>query len=460
MATLVVLRKQANEWTDAQRLRFARVRSSPFLRNVGVLSRGTAIGHVFTLASAPLLTRIYGPSDFGVLGLFTSFLSTAAVAVALQYELSIVSGRNKAEAEYLTLAALLFAFPVSAVAGGVLWGLIHFGILGFGRLPGGAPLLITPALLCVGVFTALRYWCLREEQFGQVSDGVVAQSAGRSIFQTVLGSAGLHTMGLLYGETIGRCLGMSRMIRNAWPALRRRLHDFRAEEFKQALWRNRKFPLYSLPSSLLDSICMALPLPMLIQLYGPSVGGHYSLVWRAITVPSVLVTAAVADTFHSRMATYARETPEKVRALFHRTTAALLAIGVIPAATLWFSRGTSVPSRVWIAMDAGWLDRRHRCPLVSGAICCQSAQPRGRHLQRPEDQAHLGRTLRGLAGGCLFPGTLQSVASLADGSTADTREYWPLPGLLPVAAADDPAGERFSLRSCVLRVKRHRQGAA
>ncbi len=337
MATLVVLRKQANEWTDAQRLRFARVRSSPFLRNVGVLSRGTAIGHVFTLASAPLLTRIYGPSDFGVLGLFTSFLSTAAVAVALQYELSIVSGRNKAEAEYLTLAALLFAFPVSAVAGGVLWGLIHFRILGFGRLPVGAPLLITPALLCVGVFTALRYWCVREELFGQVSDGVVAQSAGRSIFQTVLGSAGLHTMGLLYGETIGRCLGMSRMIRNAWPALRRRLHDFRPEEFKEALWRNCKFPLYSLPSSLLDSICMAFPLPMLIQLYGPSVGGHYSLVWRAITVPSVLVTAAVADTFHSRMATYARETPEKVRALFHRTTAALLAIGVIPAATLWFS---------------------------------------------------------------------------------------------------------------------------
>ena len=61
---------------------------------------------------------------------------------------------------------------------------------------------------------------------------------------------------------------------------------------------------------------MALPVPMLIQLYGPSVGGHDSLVWRAITVPSVLVTTAVADTFHSRMATYAREAPGRFALCF------------------------------------------------------------------------------------------------------------------------------------------------
>ena len=54
--------------------------------------------------------------------------------------------------------------------------------------------------------------------------------------------------------------------------------------------------------------------------------------------------------------------------------------------------------------------------------------------------------LRGFAGGGLLPGTLQSVASFADGSTIDTCEYGPLPGLLPVAAADDPAGERIFLR--------------
>jgi O-antigen/teichoic acid export membrane protein len=336
MATLAVFWRQANAWTGVQRLRFARLRSKPFLRNVGILSGGNALGHVFTLAAAPALTRICGPADFGVLGLFTSYLSIAGVAVSLQYELSIVSGRDEAESEYLTLAALLFTLPVSIVAGVVLWGLMRFRILGFSGLPWGAPLLLTPAMCCMGVFTALRYWCLREERFGQVSRGVATQSAGRAILQVAFGAGGLHALGLLLGETAGRCLGMSRMMRSAWPALRKRVAAFRVEGFKRALGRNRKFPLLSLPSSLLDSLCMGLPVPMLIYLYGAAVGGHFSLVWRAITLPSVLLTAAVADAFHSRIAACARQAPERVCALFFRTTAGLLAVGLVPAAVLWF----------------------------------------------------------------------------------------------------------------------------
>jgi O-antigen/teichoic acid export membrane protein len=283
-----------------------------------------------------LLTRIYGPAEFGALGLFTSLLSVAAVASGLQYELSIVSASDEAEAEYLTLAAMVFAFPASMVAGGVCGLLIRFSILGFGGLSWSTPLLLTLAMCFVGVFAALRYWCLREEQFGRVSQAVVVQSAARVILQTVFGVAGSHAGGLLAGETAGRCLGMSRIVRSAWPALRRRLANFRWKELTEALWRNRNFPLYSLPSSLLDSLCMGLTIPLLTRLYGPSVGGHYSLVWRAISVPSVLITGAVADTFHSRLAICAQQTPARVMALFNRTAGSLLLLGVVPASILWF----------------------------------------------------------------------------------------------------------------------------
>jgi hypothetical protein len=279
---------------------------------------------------------MYGPADFGTLGLFTSFLTVMSMAVALRYEVSIVSGRDEIESAYLTFGSFLFALPISILSATVLWALRHFSVLGFGDLPWYAPPLMSSAMFFVGVFTALRYWCLREERFSQVSQGLVAQSISRAIFQTVLGVAKLHTAGLLCGETMGRCMGMSRMFRTAWPVLRQYLIAFSRKEFVLALWRHRKFPLYSLPSSLLDALCVGLTVPLLIRLYGTSVGGYYALVWRAVTVPSVVVTVAIADTFHSRLASCARETPAQVMSLFQRTSLGLLILGSIPAAVLFF----------------------------------------------------------------------------------------------------------------------------
>src|SRR5215470_3860968 len=120
----------------------ARLRGNAFIRNVSILSGGSALGHLFTLAAAPLLSRLYGPEDFGLLGLFASFLSITSVAVALRYEVSIVSGRDQAEAAYLTLASFLFAVPTSILAGGLLWLLNHFAVLGYGSLPWHAPWLM------------------------------------------------------------------------------------------------------------------------------------------------------------------------------------------------------------------------------------------------------------------------------------------------------------------------------
>jgi len=313
-----------------------RLRGSIFIRNVGILSGGSALGHLFTLGAAPLLSRLYEPSDFGRLGLFASFLSIMSVAVALRYEVSIVSGQDQTEAAYLTLASFLFAIPTSILAGCLLWLLNHFSGLGYGSLPWQAPLLMACAMLFVGVFTALRYWCLREERFTQVSQGIVVQSAGRAILQTVLGAFKLHSTGLLVGETLGRCMGMSRMFRDAWPVLRGYCASLRWDDFAQALWRHRKFPLYSLPSSFLDALSMGLALPLLVRLYGATVGGYYSLVWRAIAVPSVVVTVAIADTFHSRLAACAREAPAGIMGLFKRTSLSLLLLGSIPSVILWF----------------------------------------------------------------------------------------------------------------------------
>ena len=336
MAPLESLAQSTGTLFDIQSLRLSRLRSNLFLRRTGILSGGTALGQAFIVAASPILSRVYTPRDFGRLALFTSFLNVVSVAVCLRYEVSILSGKDDDESVYLTLASLLFALPASILAGMILWLLIHFSAVGFGDLASYTPPLFALAMCFVGIFSALRYWSLREERFLQLSQGVVIQNAGRAIFQIIFGVAGFHSGGLLVGETLGRSLGMSRMLRDAWPLLLSRLRSFCWREFTQALRRHRKFPLYSLPSSFLDALCVSLPVALLIRLYGSSVGGNYALVWAALTVPATLVTTAVADTFHSHLTSCLREKPDCVMALFRRTTFGLLMMGSIPVLILWF----------------------------------------------------------------------------------------------------------------------------
>jgi len=314
--------------------RFAKFcHSFPFAMNVVVLSGGASLGHLFTLAAAPILTRLYLPDDIGNLGLFNAFLAVAAAAASLQYDVAIVSATGQKEASQLAILSTVLTLPMSAVGGILLYIMIHFSLVGFGVLPTYAAGLMVPAILFAGLFSILRYWSLRDERFNTVSRALIFQNGGRSVSQVALGAIGLHSFGLLFGEVIGRAIGMSRMIRSAWPAARH--YGLSAHDAAIALRSNRQFPLYSTPSSLLNVLGTSLPLPLLVTLYGADVGGYYSLVWRVLAVPVVLIGASMADAFHSRAALYAREDPKRLLRFFHSTTMALLAMGIVPALTVF-----------------------------------------------------------------------------------------------------------------------------
>ena len=53
-----------------------------FARSVTVLAGGTALGQAIVTLASPLLTRLYGPEDFGVLALYTAILSILLVVAS------------------------------------------------------------------------------------------------------------------------------------------------------------------------------------------------------------------------------------------------------------------------------------------------------------------------------------------------------------------------------------------
>ena len=333
------------------------------LRNFSILSGGSALAQGFTIALTPLITRLYLPDNLGQLGLFTAFINVAVLAASLRYEFAIVSARHDREAAQLTLCSFLLALPVGSAAAFAFYLMVRHGILGYGNMPLYAAVLIIPAMLSTAAFSALRYWLLRKERFGLISRGMVLQNASRALSQAGFGWVGPYTLGLLAGEIIGRCSGMSRMLRAAWPALREHLALSDRRQFQEALKNNRQFALYSLPSSLLDTLAGSISLPLVVYVYGLNAGGSFALVWRALALPAVLITANVADAFHSRAALLLHENPAALPGMVKRMAGLLLFAGIVPAVTLaafgphlfrWIFGGKWVEAGVMASWISPW----------------------------------------------------------------------------------------------------------
>ena len=63
------------------RYRAAGLGRGSFAHNVLVMFTGTAIGQLGAVVLAPVLTRVYSPDMFGVLGLFTASAAMSILSV-------------------------------------------------------------------------------------------------------------------------------------------------------------------------------------------------------------------------------------------------------------------------------------------------------------------------------------------------------------------------------------------
>lgn len=299
-----------------------------------MLAGGTAAAQVIAVASAPVLTRLYTPEGMGQWGLYAAFLAITAIVSTMAYELAIVSARATAESRLLLRAAGRLVVPGSLVCGLVLYVLIAGSLMGFSILP---VLTVVPAVVALaigGTASLLRASLIYEQDFGVLSRSQVAQSVSRVAGQIALGVAGLGWLGLVMGDLIGKVVSVVQMflgvrkhlptktspesLGRSWPALK-------------AHWR---YPLFIVPSSLVDAFAQNLPLPVIAALYGSAEAGYFALAQRILSVPSSLVGASIADVFHARLAECRRSNPAGAVPLLYRVTALLVAIGIVPTVLL------------------------------------------------------------------------------------------------------------------------------
>ena len=295
---------------------------------------GTAAGQAFVVVMTPVLTRLYSPAEFGVLGIFAAFLNASGVLASCRYETAIPAATDE-DAEDLLVLALCIAVPFSFAAGAVLFGLKKANFMSYGILSSWMCAAAIPAIFGSSAIESLRFWLVRLKRFGDVGRILMRQGAGKAVVPLFLKGTGSMGGGLVIGEIVGRLLGVSRPLADVMPVLRRARISYDGPKLRALLKHYWKLPVINTPSSLVDVFSMSLPVVLIAGMYGPARAGLFLLVQRVISLPTSLVGTSVADVFHVRLAEVVSYGRPRMRKLVHSTARRLLFIGglfILPVA--------------------------------------------------------------------------------------------------------------------------------
>src|SRR5699024_7143459 len=138
----------------------------PFVQNVLVMITGTAAAQLITMLFSPILTRLYGPDTFGILGVFMAIVGIIAPIAALTYPIAIILPKSDDKAKGLAILSFYITIVVVFISILILM-LFKKSIVETFELEEVSRYLyfIPLVLLFAGILQVMQQWLIRIQNY-------------------------------------------------------------------------------------------------------------------------------------------------------------------------------------------------------------------------------------------------------------------------------------------------------
>lgn len=315
--------------------RLASLRSNGFLQNVAILMTGTAFAQTLTVAASPILSRLYSPEDFGLLGIVMAIAGPISVIACLKYEMAIVLAPVDQEATDLLIVCFLVSL-LMAVA--VLVAVTFTGPWIAMRLDISAQtgiLLVIPVIVLIGgCLSALAAAANRKRQYKRISLSAIVRSGVTIVVQIGFAVIGFAGHGLVIGRVVGAQIAVLPLLSPLFarppsgairpPSLRKLLSVVKTYQ---------SFPRFNAPKALLNSVSRNFPTIFLGLLFSPAAAGFYWFTSRLLEMPTNLIGNSFRRVYYQEAAITRRD-GKAILPLWRKATIVMSLMAIIPAAVL------------------------------------------------------------------------------------------------------------------------------
>lgn len=278
---------------------------------------GTALGQLTSLLLSPLLTRIYSPDLFGILGFFTAISAILAVISTLRYDMALPLAKSNEEAINLfAVCVISLLFTISAFC--LFLVLLPSEVTDylFGELK-PYRFLLPIGFAVIGSYQMMVNYATYEGAFAVISRTKIYQGVTGPVSQIILGLSGLGVLGLIIGFILGQAAGIFNIFRRLILQPKNVLNKVNKEETKRMARRFYRFPLVSTWSALISAVgSNNLLLVVVPLLYSNTIAGFIFLTDRIIGRPLLLISSSILQVYMGEAAKTQTSDPEAMRKRF------------------------------------------------------------------------------------------------------------------------------------------------
>lgn len=304
--------------------------SKQTLKNISTLMGGTFIAAIIPILSAPIMSRLYEPKFYGVLGLYMSVTGLVGILAYNNYAQAIMMAKEDEDSKQIVWFSLLISFVISCLSGLMI--LLISGLTNFihDSEAGNWYFFVPLTIFFNGINYILLIWANRIKHYRILAFNRVIQAIVTVTIQIVLGLLIKNETGLMTGLLFGQFFSAFLLVMEFYFK-HKIFHigepDF--SKFREIANKYRNLALYSTPSEFINNFINQTPIFFLQKFGGASYVGNFTFTQRFLGLPQQFLSSAIVDVFKQK-ASEAFNQNGNCRLIFIKTLKALTGLAFLP----------------------------------------------------------------------------------------------------------------------------------
>ena len=268
-----------------------------FFKAVSVLVGGTAFAQLIGFICLPILTRLYTPEDYSVLGVYVAIVSILSVVSCLRFEIAIPIAKSDLSAKKILILSIYINFLISILLF-ITITLLHSYLVKFTFIAklGNAIYLIPLGILVAGIYSAFQFWSIRKNNYSDIARSRMMQAISGNGSSILFGYTYQSFLGLMIGQIFNLGGGVFKLSLKALQDFKE-LPKVKRHDLFETFVEYKSYPKYSTLEALLNTVALQLPIIIIgFFLIGPVVGFLY-LAMRILGIPMSLIGSSMGQVY-------------------------------------------------------------------------------------------------------------------------------------------------------------------
>lgn len=268
------------------------------LKSIVILATGTASAQLINFIFIPIITRLYGPEAYGVMGSFMALVNILIPIASLSYPIAIVL--TKSDKTAIHVAFISMGVGVCAAAFSLVTVIVTYSFsLQFSSLPTWCLLFVPFIVLFLPLQQIGQQWLIRKKEYKEIAKISIVQALTINSIK-IFGGFLYSSQIMLVASTAFGVLFQSLQYyyRSYKTGLRIPTNQLKKPLIKKLISYYYDFPVFRTPQVLVNAFSQNLPIILLGHYFDARIVGFVVLAQTLLTAPVTLLSTSISNVYY------------------------------------------------------------------------------------------------------------------------------------------------------------------